>query len=259
MLFAHRAALVCGLLFLLFPSRVWAEDTKAECVRAFEAAQRARLKSKLVEAKAELRICSRESCPTLVHGPCTGWLREVEAAMPSVVVSVRTQDGDDVPSARVSIDGRPVRLSGTAIELSPGEHVIRVEAKGRGRVERTLIVNASEKNRLVSLILPATPGRRRQATKERAQPAGVSWPYWVGALGVVAVGAGVTLDMIGTQKLANLREDCAPNCSESKVSSTRTTIIAGDSLIAGGLIAVGIATYGLVTSSNEQGTSSATR
>jgi hypothetical protein len=239
------------LVIITVTARAPADDSKAECVRAFEAAQRARLRSKLVEAKAELRICSRDVCPGLVHDDCTAWLREVEAAMPSVVISVRTSDGEDVPDARVSIDGRPVRLAGTPIELSPGEHSIRVEASERRTLERKLMVNAGEKSRLVSLTLPAR-ARSELGREIRTEPTRPSWPYFVGALGIVAVGAGVTLDVLGSRRLRDLRDDCAPSCSSSDVKSTRTTIIVGDSLIAGGVIALGIAGYGLITGSDQR-------
>lgn len=262
MAFATRAPFVLGVVIALASGRASAdEDPKSECLRAFEAAQRARLKSELVEARRELRICSQESCPALVQGPCTGWLREVEAAMPSVVVSVRTAEGDDVHDARVSIDGRPVRATGTPLELSPGEHKIRVQA-GKRTLERTIIVNAGEKSRLVQLTMPLAPGKQREPVKDRkpaTSEASPSWPYLVGALGIVLVGAGVTLDVIGSRRLGELRDDCAPNCTESDVSGTKTKIIVGDSLIAGGVIAIGIATYGLISGSGEAGVTSATR
>jgi hypothetical protein len=184
-------------------------------------------------------------CPTLVHENCTTWLREVETAVPTIVVSVRSAAGVDVTDAEVTLDGRslPTRRLGTPVELDPGRHLILARRSGAGRVERTVIVSAGEKNRRVVLTLPNPP--------RRAAAAGVSetpvWPYWVGGLGVIAIGAGVTLDVIGARRLQGLRDECAPTCSEGDVSSTRTTIIVGDSLIAGGVVALAVATYALVT------------
>jgi hypothetical protein len=247
----HRIVLVIAAVSLS-SGRAMADDTKAECVAAFDAAQRARQKSDLIEARKQLRLCSREICPAVVHEPCTEWLREVESAMPSVVLSVRTADGDDIANARVSIDGKPtrLRLSGTPIELSPGEHSVRIEVPGKPEVERKIIVNSGEKNRLVTLTLPPEPEPKsalRSGESRGESTSAPTWPYFVGALGIVAIGGGVTLDVLGSRRLSDHRDDCAPDCNESDVSTTRTMIIVGDSLIAVGVIALGIAAYGLVT------------
>lgn len=251
MLFRQRAAFLLGVTGALFCSRASGADDKVECLRAFESAQRARLKSDLVRAKAELKICSRDVCPALAQGPCSDWLREVESAVPSVVVSVRSAEGEDLQSARVTIDGEPQRVTGTSVELSPGEHRVVADGGALGRVERKIVVNVGEKNRVVVLTLTPPREKKRQAPAAAATSGAPSWPYWVGALGVVAVGAGVTLDLLASRRLDDLRSDCAPRCSESSVTSTRTQMIVGDSLALGGVIALGVATYGFLSGSSE--------
>jgi hypothetical protein len=255
---SRRLASVAFLLLAWAAPANGDEDaTRAECMRAFEGAQRARLHSDLLEARKQLRICSRDVCPDLARGDCTTWLREVEAAMPSVVVSVRTSDGYDVADARVYVDGKRVEshLTGTPIDLSPGAHHIRADAAGKGATERKIIVSESEKSRLVALTLPfakKAPSDVRSASEPPTGAGPGAWPYVVGGIGVLALGAGVTLDLLGSHRLSNLRNDCAPRCADSDVSSTKATIIIGDSLAAGGVIALAIATYGLLSGSSER-------
>jgi len=99
------------------------------CVQAYETGQRMRLEAKLDEARASFRSCSRSECPAVVLRDCVRWLREVEDAIPTVVLSARDASGADLHDARIFVDGRLLqqRLTGTPVEVAAGEHVFRFE------------------------------------------------------------------------------------------------------------------------------------
>src|ERR1700752_3565225 len=78
---------------------------KAACLDAASKAQKLRSAHSLVEARAQLRICSAASCPTAVQADCAGWLIDVEGGLPTVVVSDKNRSGADVVDVKVSVDG----------------------------------------------------------------------------------------------------------------------------------------------------------
>jgi hypothetical protein len=59
---------------------------KAACAHAAEDGQRLRTEGKLREARESFTACAAERCPALVRSDCSGWLAEVEAAVPTVVI-----------------------------------------------------------------------------------------------------------------------------------------------------------------------------
>ncbi|MGK4003974.1 hypothetical protein WMF31_15180 [Sorangium sp. So ce1036] len=242
-----------------------ADDTKAACVRSYEQAQKLRLAGDPLASRAELRLCSRAACPALLHVDCQTWLREVEPEIPSVVVSVRTPAGVDRTDVSVSVDGELAqeRLNGAALEVNPGERRFRFEAPGAAPVEQTVLINTGEKNRLLSVILGerelAAPGLRPGPVGPRpgpmapipaapgpdapAAPGPPLVPIALGAVGLVAAGAGIALDLVGSAELRGLRSTCAPLCDEADVDATRATLIAGDALLGVGIVSLGAAAF----------------
>ena len=59
-------------------------DDKAACLSASQQAQNLRDAHKLVEARAQLRVCARKECPAVVQRDCLTWLGEVERSLPTV-------------------------------------------------------------------------------------------------------------------------------------------------------------------------------
>lgn len=218
-------------------------EERRACVASYEQAQRLRLAGDLKGARAELRACSLEACPELVQHDCVGWLREVEAEIPSVIVSVRSPAGLDRTDVWVFVDGKleQERLSGAALELRPGERKFRFEAPGAPAVEQSVVINTGEKNRLLSVIMGSEP-RRDTAPVASSKAAGRPVaPLAIGAAGLVAAGVGIGLDLSGSAELREMRATCAPRCAEADVDATRGKIIAGDALIGVGVLAVGAA------------------
>src|SRR6185369_16369212 len=172
-----------------------------ECLSAHEEGQTARRAGHLRDARRHFVACSTEACPADVRKDCSTQLDEVDARLPSMVVDARDR-GISTEDARVSVDGAVVveRISGRAIPMDPGPHVVRIECRGARVREQSLLLSEGDKlHRLVvdcdGDATSAEPPKPR-ATNEsptsspphRAIPAGT----WIlGGVAVVAL-AGFT-------------------------------------------------------------------
>ncbi len=215
-----------------------ADDTKAACVRSYEEAQRLRLAGDLLASRVELGVCSRDACPEIVRRDCVTWIREVEGAIASVIVSARAPDDTDRPDVRVLVDGvlAQPRLTGTALEVNPGQRTFRFEPRGAPPIELPVLITTGEKNRLLRVTIPAkTP----PPPPKRASIPPLSMAF--GALGIASAGTGLALDLVGSASLRDLHSGCAPRCAQSDVDATRTKIIVGDTLLGVGIVAMGAA------------------
>ena len=146
--------LFAAMTVFAFASPVLAADKQA-CIDAHSDAQHLRKADKLIDAQRALATCSASDCPSAVAQDCTTWRDEVEAAIPSIALTVRDEAGHDIVDVRVSIDGALVatHLDGRPLPLDPGEHKIRCEAGARV-VETAITAHASEKARAIRVDLP---------------------------------------------------------------------------------------------------------
>lgn len=231
-----------GLAITLLAPAARADDDTARCIASYERGQMKRKEQKLLDARADFETCSREGCPDLARRDCVVWLREVDASMPSLVVAARTAAGADIRDATLFVDARRVQdtLSGAAVEVEPGEHTVRVQAPDGRAAETSVVAVLGEKNRLVRLTI-AEPTRRVPETPR--EPATSPWPVVLGGVALVAIAAGVTLDLVGSSDLRALRNDCAPGCDASDVDASRTKIILGDALVGAGIVTGAVAIY----------------
>jgi hypothetical protein len=69
-----------------FSSSARADDKKV-CSDAYEKAQSLRDEGKLVTARDQMRTCARATCAKFIAKDCATWLADVEARIPSVVLS----------------------------------------------------------------------------------------------------------------------------------------------------------------------------
>ncbi|MEO5728023.1 MAG: hypothetical protein ABI134_04935 [Byssovorax sp.] len=231
-------ALALASVVALHSTAARAEGIKEACVQAYEQAQRLRLAGDLLASRVELGVCSREVCPELVRRDCVTWIREVESATASVIVSARTPGDADRPDVRVFVDGALAqeRLTGTAIEVNPGQRRFRLEPRGAPPVELPVLITTGEKNRLLRIVIPA---ETRALSSSRPSVPRVS--IALGAFGIAAAGSGLALEIVGSAELGDLREGCAPRCEHADVDATRTKIIVGDALLGVGLLSLGAA------------------
>jgi len=120
-----------------------ADVSKTECLSRYEEAQVARRERRLLDSRAALRICSRESCPAAIRADCVDWLDQVSHSLPSVVVTARAR-GADVLAVKVFVDGKLAteRLTGFALEIDPGLHKFRFESPPWPAIEREVLATA---------------------------------------------------------------------------------------------------------------------
>jgi hypothetical protein len=232
------AAALAAPLVLFPPARAAADDLQA-CFAAHEDAQRLRREGKIAETRARLEACTREACPAPVRQDCTGWLDELAAAQPTVVVIAReARSGAAVTEVRISVDGRRVadRSSGSAIEVDPGQRRIRVEARDGRSVESTLLVSEGDKGRRVELTLP--PPRERPAPSppptEEGLPAIV---FVLGGVGVAGLAGFGVLAGLGLAREGELADECEPRCGVDRIDGVRHLYLAGDIAGAVGVLA----------------------
>jgi hypothetical protein len=237
----------------LFPRAARADQTDA-CIDASVRGQELRDQGKLVAARAALLACGTPRCPRLLRRECSGWLADVEARTPSVVIGATDEAGHDTAEVKVTVDGAPflARLEGQAVAIDPGAHVLRFERAGRPAVEQKVIVREGERRRAISVSFapsasPPGPLGRKDDPVAPTPPvagAGVARPIAVAALGGLAVASGVTLAVLGLGAKSDadaLRATCAPTCAESAVDAVRHKQIGANVALGVGVLAAGAA------------------
>jgi len=149
---ATAAAIACSL-----PGAARAGDPKLECIGAADKGQQARDDGRYRAARESFATCGRSVCPKVVAASCTKWAREIDDAMPSLVLSAKDGSGADVSDVRVTFDGAPLAssLDGKPIDVDPGAHKLRFEHEGSAPVERDVVVKAGEKLREISVTFAA--------------------------------------------------------------------------------------------------------
>jgi hypothetical protein len=233
-------------------------DVKQACVDASTSGQSLRDAAKLTEARAQFVECARDACPSIVRKACADWLADVDHRTPSVVFRAQLGDGTDAVDARVSLDGAPLArgLGGAAMPIDPGEHVVRFERAGAAAVEEKVVIVEGDRGRVITgrfaspapaATPPAAPSPDTAppppASGLHVTPLSIAL-YSVGAVGVASFAIfGVT----ATSNLNNLRQTCAPYCSDSQLSSVKTEALVADISLGVGIVAVAAATYVLFT------------
>lgn len=226
--------------------------TPAECVAATERGQAKRDEGQLVASRAEFVACGSDACPAVVRRECVRWLAEVDARIPSLVVSVADSNGKDVLAPEVSLDGvrLPAAGGGRAFTLDPGPHVLRATGKKVDPVEERIVVRELERERVVKLVLrsheppPPRAGAPITVPRARTVPA-LSWA--LGGVALLGGGGFAYFWARGMGKVGDLRDSCSPYCSSEQVDDARSPLtIARISGIVGIAAAVGAVTVYLL-------------
>jgi hypothetical protein len=236
-----------------------AEPAGAACVQASEKGLDARDRGALRAARAHFVTCAADTCPKPMRVDCARWLDEVDANLPSIVVGAKDAHGGDLFDFRVKVDSEAVEdvQSGRPIVLDPGPHVVRFE---RGRPpavevrEVKVLLRTGERNRAVLATMETAGTSDKPEKKDDARSSSVPAASWVfGGLGVLALGGFGTFAVLGAQEKARLRTACSPGCTDADVSALRTDYLVADISLGVGIVALGLATYFLLT--NERPTS----
>ena len=246
-----KIAVVAFTIVTALGARARADVTRQQCVDAYDRAQVLKKESKLREARETLLVCSNNACPAATRNDCVPWLAEVEAALPTASFAVRDADGKDVVGARIVIDGAFDKdaSDGRAVPLDPGRHVVRVEASEGRTIEETVVLSASEKNRLVTISLtrpkpfvPLPPPHEPEP-----EPRSLVLPIVLGGIGVAGIGAAFFFGFSAKSDAEDLRKSCAPSCKDSDLDTVHTKLLASDIGLGIGVVALAAAAYLLLS------------
>jgi hypothetical protein len=227
-----------------------AAESKQECVAAYENAQTAKLRGKLLDGKAALLLCSSSACPEVMHADCDRWLTEVEASLPTVVFRVMTASGVVPQWATVSIDGaEPVALDGRAISVDPGRHTVTFSAQDLRTTSQTFDFSEGEKLRREVIVLQpnsrsATPGANESTAPVSANSSSrfkLTLPLTLAASTAVLGTLGATYFGLSARADDRDLDKCSPNCSRDSVDRVKREYLLAN-------LSLGIAAVGLVTS-----------
>jgi hypothetical protein len=247
-----RAAIAVGVMLALAPSEARADDVDA-CVEGADKAQQLRDQAKLVEARQQLISCASSSCPAAVSKQCAKWLQEVDDAIPSVALRVRSPAGADVTDAQVTLDGapRPDALEGKPIRLDPGAHKFTFK-RGDETADATIVLRAGERNRLVDVTLVA-PAAAAVVVAPPPEPVmverGFHFPWTAGVfvgLGVASFVGTVALVAVANNDANDLRTTCAPTCPVSEVDSAHAKLVAANVTLGVGIASIALAAIFLI-------------
>jgi hypothetical protein len=268
-----RAPARCLLVSTLAAATARAQDVDPErqaCADAYVEAQRLKKDGKLLAAREALVTCARDACLAAVKKDCVGWLDEVNAALPSVVIVALGPDGAETTAVRVFVDGEPFaeQLDGRARELDPGEHRLRFEHAGAPAREQKLLLREGQKHREIRVSFRSAPARAdAPAAAADATPPGPDEPApipvaaWVlGGVGVAAIAGAGFFWLSAEGKKGELDDSgCAPRCDEADVDAVRRQRLFGDIALGVGVASLGVATYLVVSRPRGDAARSATR
>ncbi|WP_394837778.1 hypothetical protein LVJ94_12775 [Pendulispora rubella] len=235
--------LVCMALAGNAQAKPKGDPVKQQCIDDAEEGQRLRDEGKLGMAREKFVGCANPSCPGAVVKECRAWLTDVEARMPTLLISAVDAAGNDLVDVKVSVDGRPWldRLTGTETAIDPGPHQFRLEAAGAEAVEETLVVAERQKGRALRakfarVNAPAPPKKPEAASAPVAA-------YVVGGVGVAALASFAFFGLKGISDYNHLKDTCDPNCSTSDTDAVKTKFLVADISLGVGVVALGVATY----------------
>ncbi len=236
---ANPLLLPCIALLLTTSSSASA-DTQ-ECISQSEGAQQARSDGHLRTARDLFHQCAASECPSSIRSDCERSFDEVDRAIPSVVVIVRSA-GADVTEARVVVDGLVIadKIDGRALPIDPGPHHLRIESPARALLdERDVTVHVAEKNRVLEFNL-ATRDARAPVQPQGVERHHTAAPWVVMGIGVALAAAGGILLAVGETQIAQSTQgcvidtttgaylNCAPPPVPSRMSENQTGIAMGD-------------------------------
>ena len=225
-------------LLLAWGSPAHGQADKRACLSTYVEAQANRQAGKLLARRAAAVTCGSDSCPDMLRGDCVTWLRELDASIPTLVLSASTADGRDLTDARMTLDGHSIgrRATGEAIAVDPGEHVVACEADGYRRNELRLVAAQGAKDRAVHFEMePARePAPGPDLASVRARPVRPV-TYVLGAVGLASLGvwAGVGASAFWGNPSVETLARCKPNCSPGDRSDVQRKNELAD--IAGGV------------------------
>lgn len=247
--------LPAALALLLASSLARADGPgKQACFASFVSGQRSRQAGALLDAKRDFTTCASEACPVEVRSTCGRWVREVDVAVPTIVLAAKDGEGHDLIDVRVSVDGAPFSeaLDGRARPIDPGIHTFRFERGRRTTTLRTAIREGQKSQAIVGRFAPDPPpawtGPSPGAPLTRPVPTAA---YVFGGFTIVGAGVFAGFALAGRANLSVLDgKACAPRCNEvdpASVSAVRRSYVIADIGLATAIVSLGLTTYFYLT------------
>ncbi len=219
-------------------------DSKDVCSDSYVEAQRLRKEGKLREAHDATLRCAATACPPFIRNDCTKWVAEIEHAMPSVIFAAKDERGQDLSDVQVLVDGQKTadKLDGRPVNLDPGPHTVRFQ-QGSRTTEQKVVLNEGDSNRRIEGdFAPSAPAAPPKPAPEPSPSGGgrriPTATLILGGVAAVGLASFITFAVLGKSK-----ESCAPNCSQSDVSTLRRDYAIADISWIVGLAAAGGAVY----------------
>ncbi len=247
-----RASIVS--VVLAFAGVAFADDApdKQTCLKAYDQAQYAKRDKHFRAARTQALVCAQQACGAASAKDCGEWLRDIETAMPTIVLAVRNEKGEDLTHVAVSMDGEKLvdRLDGVAIPVDPGVHAFRFEAEGMPPHSESVTIQEGEKSRVLAVVVrspqssttvapttPMTPTPPTETTTRGSIVPGVI----VGGAGLAFVAASIVVGVVAKNDLDRLRSSgCAPTCPSSDLDPIQLKAGISDVLLGVGVAGVGV-------------------
>jgi hypothetical protein len=247
---------------VLASTSAFADDTA--CLDAASKGQTFQDTHKLLEARAQFRVCAAAACPTVVQSDCASWLASVERALPSVVVLVTDEEGGSVIDGKVTVDGQPfaTKFDGRAIPINPGSHAFHFEVPGGVAADQVVVVPEGEQNHRVTAVMKksaaipppsAAPGPPNEPPSRSGPSTWRTVGWVVGGAGVVGLAVGAVFGLSASQDKSSANCDASNACDPGPLHNARSAATAADvGLIAGGVLLAGGAALVLFAPSGDQ-------
>lgn len=225
------------------------DETVAACVQAFRDAQKVRRQGALGEAHEQLLACLAPECPGILRDKCRQWIREVEDAMPSVVIEATDPAGRPTSAVRVTADGKLLvaELPKEPLPLDPGDHLLRFEHPGAPVQRKWLVLRPGEKGRRITLAFTRAPRSWYQPVED-AEPKppeepSIWSPLAVGSMSVAAVGltVGAITGAVALDRLAEIESACPDDLCPPDLESDYDQAAALAHVSTGGFVVGGVA------------------
>ena len=221
---------------------------KAACLAAHEEATSLLTQKKPHAARDKFVACARVECPTVVRKECGDQLVAVEKDAPTVALEARDEAGADTAAVKVTMDGSPLadRLTGSAVDVEPGEHVFHFERADGTSIEQKVLVVEGEKNRKVmadfGTLVPKPPpsGDGGPVAPYESKKIPVL-AYVAGGVGIIGLGGFTLFALTGKEAEKDLASSCNPNCTNDQLSAVKRDYLFADISLVIGVVAAATA------------------
>ena len=222
-------------------------SSKAACLASHEAAQSLLAQKKPHAALEKFVACASVDCPTVVRKECAEQVAKVEKDAPTVALEAHDEAGLDTTAVKVTLDGTQIaaKLTGSAIDVEPGEHVFRFErADGKFIEQRVLVVEGDRNRKVVADFAslapkPSAPAEGPPAPHEERHVPVLA--FVAGGVALAAVGSFTFFALSGKGEEKDLASSCGPNCKTEQLSPVKRDYLIADVSLAIGILAAATA------------------